>query len=125
MATRRPLVLVAGVLQELVDADSLLIGLEQNTSKNVDATATLTTKTLTTRRTILTGTAGASMAFTLPAATATIDGMLITVMSINARSTVTWLSTGATFTGAPTSLTANTAVSFQYHHALTRWFISN
>ena len=124
MATRRPLALVAGVLQEITDADSLLYGIEYNTSKDVDS-ATFTAKTLTARRTILTGTAGASLAVTLPAAAAGIDGMLVTLMSINARSNVTWISSGATFTGAPTSLTGNNAVTFQYHHALTRWFISN
>jgi hypothetical protein len=124
MAARRPIVIVAGVQQEVVDTDSLLFGLEQNTSKNIDATNGLAAKTLTTRRTILTGTSG-NTAFTLPAASAAIDGMLITVMSTAARATVTWTSSGATFTGAPGNLTANVAVTFQYHHALTRWFISN
>lgn len=125
MPARRPIVLVAGVQQEILDSDGLLFGQESNTSKAVDSAAGLTSKVLTARRTFLTGSTGSSMAFTLPAASADLDGMLITVVSMVGRGTVTWASSGATFTGAPTSLSANTAVTLQYHHALTRWFITN
>lgn len=127
MVARRPLYLAAGgLLREIPDADSLLFGLEQNTSKVIDPTNGLTARTLSVRRTFLSGTAGASLALTLPAASAEIEGMLISVIPVvAARSNVTWISAGATFSGAPTSLASNVGVTLQYHHALTRWFITN
>jgi hypothetical protein len=74
-----------------------------------------------TRRTYFTGTAGVSFALTLPAAASEIDGQIHTVMSTTARPSTTWISTGATFVGAPSALEANTPVSLQYHHATTEW----
>lgn len=124
MANRRALYINAGGVAEVPDTDSLLMGLVLNQSKNIDQTNGLTAKTLTARRTVLAGTVGASLALTFPAAAASNDGLLLSVMSTLNRGTVTWLSSGATFTGAPTSLTANVMLTFQYHHALTRWFIS-
>lgn len=97
---------------------------ERSTSKAVVSTNSLTAATLTSQRTYFTGTAGASFAITFPAAAAAIDGALFTVMSTAARATTTYVSTGATFVGAPSSLIANTPVVFQYHHATTQWFIT-
>lgn len=124
MANRRALFISAGGIAEVPDTDSLLMGLVLNQSKVIDQTNGLTARTLSARRTILSGTVGASLALTLPAASAANDGLLLSVMSTLNRGSVTWLSTGATFTGAPTSLAANVMLTFQYHHALTRWFIS-
>lgn len=95
-----------------------------DTSKIVDATAALTTATITAFNTYFTGTAGASFAITLPSASAAIDGQKITIMSTDARAATTWISTGATFVGAPAALVANTPVVLHYHHATTQWFIS-
>jgi len=99
-------------------------GPDLNTSKEVDSTASMTAKTLTKQYTYMTGTAGASMALTLPSAASALDGQIMTVMSTAARASTTWASTGATFVGAPASLTANTPVKFQYHHATAQWFIT-
>jgi len=102
----------------------LSTGMSYHTSKTVTTTNSLTTATISTRYRYFTGTAGASFAITLPAAAASIDGEVITIMSTAARATTTWISTGATFVGAPASLVANTPVKLQYHHATTQWFIT-
>lgn len=94
----------------------------QNPSKSVNATAALTAATLTTANTYFTGAAGASLALTLPAAAAGIDGLVVTVMATAARPTTTWASTGGTVVGAPAALVANTPVSLQYDHATLSWY---
>ena len=64
------------------------------------------------------------MALTLPAASADIDGIFITVVSNNTRVNTTWISAGATFIGAPTTLTAGVPVKFHYIHSSLQWWIS-
>lgn len=121
MATRRSLVQVSGTVTEVSLADLLSWGLEANLSYEIDATNGITTKTVTKRRTYITGSAGLSLAITLPAANAANDGMIMTVMVTNGRLTTTWASSGASVTGLP-ALNSNAAVSVQYIHSALRWF---
>jgi hypothetical protein len=109
---------------EIPTTDALAYGLQQNTSKEVDATNGLTSKTITARRTYLTGTAGLTFTINLPAASAAIDGMILTIMSTTTRSLVTWASSGATAPGIA-GPNANTPVTVQYDHATTRWYKVN
>ena len=95
-----------------------------NVSPSVVTTNTLTSATITSTNTYFTGTTGASFAITFPAANSNLNGIKYTVMSTAARATTTWISTGATFIGAPTALVANTPVCFQYNHSNTTWYIS-
>lgn len=95
-----------------------------NVSPSVVTTNTLTSATITSTNTYFTGTTGASFAITLPAANPNLNGIKYTVMSTAARATTTWISTGATFIGAPTALVANTPVCFQYNHSDLKWYIS-
>lgn len=125
MTARRPLTVQSGVVKEIIDTDGLQYGMEQNMSKSVDATAALTAKTLTTRRTYLTGTNASSLAITLPAASAAIDGQIMMIMATINRASTTWTSSGGVTTGLPNSLVANSPVSVIYHHALTRWFLAS
>ena len=67
-------------------------------------------------------TTAASLAFTLPAAAATIDGLLVTVVTDTSVATLTWASTGATFVGAPAASTANTPIRMIYDHASLKWY---
>lgn len=96
---------------------------EQSTSKTVDATAGLTTITVTKRRHILTGpTAGGTTTIVLPAAAAALDGRIHTVLSTIARPSTTWTSSGATVVGAVSSLVGNVPYSFVYDHASLTWY---
>ena len=95
-----------------------------NVSPSVVTTNTLTSATITSTNTYFTGTTGASFAITFPAANPNLNGIKYTVMSTAARATTTWISTGATFIGAPTALVANTPVCFQYNHSDLKWYIS-
>jgi hypothetical protein len=124
MATIRPIGNVAGITREIQTTDIMLHGMEADTSKTITATNGLTAVTLTTRRTILTGTAGTSCVVTLPAAASAVDGQLMSVMSTTGRALVSWSSTGASVTGLPTSMTANTAINLIYDTASLRWFVT-
>ena len=95
-----------------------------NVSPSVVTTNALTSATITSTNTYFTGTTGASFAITLPAANSNLNGIKYTVMSTAARATTTWISTGATFVGAPAALVANTPVCFQYNHSDLKWYIS-
>ena len=95
-----------------------------NVNPSVVTTNALTSTTITSTNTYFTGTTGASFAITFPAANSNLNGIKYTVMSTAARATTTWISTGATFVGAPTALVANTPVCFQYNHSNTTWYIS-
>lgn len=108
-----------------VNGQILFAGGEKSTGKDVVATDSLTSASPTARRTYYTGAAGASFAVTFPAGSSSIDGLLMTILSTAARASTTWASSGATFVGAPTSLSAGVPVSFQYHHATTQWFITH
>ena len=95
-----------------------------NVNPSVVTTNALTSTTITSTNTYFTGTTGASFAITFPAANSNLNGIKYTVMSTAARATTTWISTGATFVGAPTALVANTPVCFQYNHSDLKWYIS-
>ena len=75
--------------------------------------------------TYFTGTiAGANFAITLPTASSNIDGLKYVIMSTINRPTTTWVTPGGSIVGAPSSLTANTPVCFQYNNSNTTWYIS-
>ncbi len=95
-----------------------------NQAPLVESANTLTSATLTRVNTYFTGTAGASFAVTLPASNSNLDGVKYVIMSTATRATTTWVSSGATIVGAPSTLTANTPVCLQYSHANTAWYIS-
>lgn len=106
-----------------LNADTRTTGFNQSLSKEVDATNGITTKTLTKQRTYLTGTAGASIAITFPAASAAIDGQIMTVVMTAGRAIATWSSSGASFSGAPGGTASNQPYTFQYNHATLTWYI--
>ncbi len=95
-----------------------------NQTPSVVASNALTAATLTNVNTYFTGTAGPSFAVTLPAASSNLDGIKFVIMSTVERVSTTWISTGATFVGAPATLLANTPVCLQYSHANLKWYIS-
>jgi hypothetical protein len=95
-----------------------------NQTPSVIATNSLTAHTLTNVNTYFTGTASTSFAVTLPAASSNLDGIKYVIMSTAERVSTTWVSTGATFVGAPATLLANTPVCLQYSHANLKWYIS-
>lgn len=102
----------------------ILDGVRRESSKAVVSTGVLTSVTLTARRTYLTGSAGANLTVTFPAASANIDGALYTVFSSNLRLNLTLSSSGATFVGTPATLVALTPYTFQYDHATTKWYLT-
>lgn len=120
MAQRRPLVNVSGTTTEVPLTDNLAFGMETALSKEVDATNSLTQKTVTKRYTFLTGGAALTFEVVLPAASAAIDGQIMTITSTNGRALVSWTSSGASTAGLP-GINANQAVSVQYVHSITRW----
>lgn len=67
-------------------------------------------------------TTAASIAFTLPAGAAAIDGLLVTVVTDTAVAALTWASAGATFVGAPAASSANTPIRMIYDHASLKWY---
>lgn len=101
----------------------ITVGGIKNTNKLVVTTNTLTASIISAQNTYFTGTAGASFQLTLPAAVSTMDGMIYTIMSTVARASTTWVSSGATFIGAPSALVANTPYRFQYDHSSLKWYI--
>jgi hypothetical protein len=68
-----------------------------------------------------TGTNAAAVEITLPAAAASIDGLTIQFSSQAGVATLTWVSTGATFNGAPAAFTANTPFALTYFHSTATW----
>lgn len=98
-----------------------------NVNPSVVTTNSLTSTTITSTNTYFTGTTGASFAITFPAANSNLNGIKYTVMSTVERLVTTFTSTGATFVGAPTSLSPSgvaTPVCFQYNHSNTTWYRS-
>ena len=91
---------------------------------SIVSTNTLISATISNINTYFTGTAGANFAVTLPTANANIDGLKYVIMSIATRATTTWVTPGGSIVGAPSTLTANTPVCFQYNNANTTWYIS-
>lgn len=67
-------------------------------------------------------TSAASLAFTLPAGAAAIDGLLVTIVTDTSVATLTWASTGTTFIGAPAASVANTPMRMIYDHASLKWY---
>ena len=95
-----------------------------NSIPSIVTTNALTSATISSVNTYFTGTTGASFAITFPASNSSLDGIKFVVMSTAARATTTWISSGATFIGAPAALVANTPVCFQYNHSDLKWYIS-
>jgi hypothetical protein len=109
---------------EIPLTDTFTYGMTQDNSKEVDTTNGLTTKTFTARRTYLTGTAGLTFTIVLPAASAAIDGMLMTIMSTAGRILVSWTSTGATIPGIA-GPNANAPITVQYNDSTKVWYKVN
>lgn len=59
---------------------------------------------------------------TLPAGSADIDGMLVTIVTSNSVGTLTWISSGVTFTGAPATSTANVPMRMIYDNSTKIWY---
>ena len=95
-----------------------------NSIPSIVTTNALTSATISSVNTYFTGTTGASFAITFPESNSSLDGIKFVVMSTAARATTTWISSGATFIGAPAALVANTPVCFQYNHSDLKWYIS-
>lgn len=95
-----------------------------NASPQIVATDVLTLYTITSTNTYFTGTTSTSFAITMPAASSALDGAKYVIMSTVSRASTTWVSSGATFVGLPTSLVANTPVCLQYSHSDSKWYIS-
>ena len=91
---------------------------------SIVSTNTLIAATIANINTYFTGTAGANFAITLPTASSNIDGLKYVIMSTVNRPTTTWVTPGGSIVGAPSSLTANTPVCFQYNNSDTTWYIS-
>jgi hypothetical protein len=94
---------------------------------SVVTTNALTSTTITSTNTYFTGTTGASFAITFPAANSNLNGIKYTVMSTVERLVTTFISSGATFVGAPSSLSPSsvaTPICFQYNHSNTTWYRS-
>ena len=98
-----------------------------NVNASVVSGNALTSATITSTNTYFTGTTGASFAITFPAANSNLNGIKYTVMSTVERLVTTFTSTGATFVGAPSSLSPSnvaTPICFQYNHSDLKWYRS-
>lgn len=84
------------------------------------------TYTLAANKSVLrfTGTNVASLEITLPDGAAAIDGQSVEFSSEAAVGTLTWVSAGATFNGAPAAFVANTPFKLTYFHDITSWEIT-
>ena len=92
---------------------------------DVGSTATLASYTISNINTYFTGTPAAlAFAVTMPTASSNIDGLKYVIMSTVTRASTTWVTPGATIVGAPSTLTADTPVCFQYNNSDTTWYIS-
>jgi ribosomal protein S8E len=91
---------------------------------SIVSTNTLIAATISNINTYFTGTTGAQFDVTLPTASANIDGLKYVIMSTATRLSTTWITPGATIVGAPSTLTADTPVCFQYNNSDTTWYIS-
>lgn len=92
---------------------------------DIVSTTTLASYTISNINTYFTGTPAAiAFAVTMPTASSNIDGLKYVIMSTVTRASTTWVTPGATIVGAPSTLTANTPVCFQYSNANTTWYIS-
>ena len=90
---------------------------------DVVSTATLASYTISNINTYFTGTpAAVAFAVTMPTASSNIDGLKYVIMSTVTRASTTWVTPGATI--APSTLTADTPVCFQYNNSDTTWYIS-
>jgi hypothetical protein len=68
-------------------------------------------------------TSATSMATTFPAGSSAIDGLIREVVFSASVATSTWVSSGATFVGAPTSISANVPYRFIYLNSSSQWLI--
>jgi hypothetical protein len=110
-------------LQSLT-SNQLYVPTVNESAITVTASNGLTTHTVSAGANYLTGTTGASLAITMPAAASAINGQKIVVMATATRVSTTWASAGATVVGAPSTLTADTPVCLHYHLATLSWYIS-
>lgn len=122
--TRRRAIAAGYPPLEIPITDAFTYGMTQDNSKEVDATNGLTSKTFTARRTYLTGSAGLTFTLVLPAASAAIDGMLMTILSTANRILVSWTSSGATIPGIA-GPNANVPITVQYDDATKVWYKVN
>ncbi len=93
------------------------------TGKTISANGATATYTVAAKKNYnyLTTTAVA-IAFTFPAASASIDGLLVTVVTDIGVATLTFASAGATFVGAPAASVGNTPIRMIYDHASLKWY---
>jgi len=95
-----------------------------NATPQIVTNDALTSYTVIKTNTYFTGTAGATFTIYLPASNSNLNGAKYVLMATITRGSTTWISPGATIVGAPSALTANTPVCFQYNHANATWYIS-
>lgn len=101
------------------------LGLRGKAVTNNGATTTFTVPANINYQYIITSVAsGGTMAITLPATSATIDGLILSVVLSGTINTVGFFAGagGATVVGGPTAMTANVPVRMIYHHATTSWY---
>lgn len=92
-------------------------------AKSIVANGATTTYTVPAKKSyIYMTTTAASLAFTLPAGAAALDGLCLTIVTDTTVPTITWASTGTTFVGAPTATVANTPIRMIYDHASLKWY---
>ena len=89
---------------------------------SIIANGSATSVTISNHFTYIT-TSASSMATTLPAASASIDGQVFIVEFGSSVTTATWISSGATFVGAPSTIVLNTPYRFIYINSSTQWFL--
>ncbi len=107
-----------------VATENAIVNIVPITSYALVAGKGITSYTITKAMTYIDGISGASLALTLPTASAVLDGVTVTIVSSQTRPNVTWASMGATFVGAPATLTANKPVKLQYLHSNNQWWIT-
>jgi len=92
-------------------------------AKSVVANGATTTITIAAKKSYVYITSTAvSLAFTLPAGAAAIDGLVLTMVVDTTIATLTWASAGTTFVGAPAASTANIPIRMIYDHASLKWY---
>lgn len=121
MVARRVIASDAQYRRQVPNSDGLTFGMVQNVSKEVDTANLLASKTITARRTYLTGTVGLLLAITLPDGNAANDGMILTITSTTTRVLVTWNTPGATIVAGIAGPLANVPITLQYDDSTKVW----
>lgn len=107
-----------------VATENPIINIVPITSYELVKRGGITSYTITKAMTYLDGSSGEKLTLILPAASAAMDGITITIVSSQTRAAITWASAGATFVGAPATLPAKTPVKLQYLHSSAQWWIT-